>query len=52
MCPQSKTINQGLDSDPGGNRLTVTPLDWLSAPRMSARGAIWAHIQILLSRNS
>ena len=21
MCPQSKTINQGLDSDPGGNRL-------------------------------
>ena len=21
MCAQSKTINQGLDSDPGGNRL-------------------------------
>ena len=21
MCPQSKTINQRLDSDPGGNRL-------------------------------
>ena len=27
---------------------SVTPLGWLSAPRMNARGAIWAHIQILL----
>ena len=25
---------------------SVTPLGWLSAPRMNARGAIWAHIQI------
>ena len=25
---------------------SVTPLGLLSAPRMSARGAIWAHIQI------
>ena len=31
---------------------SVTPLGWLSAPHMGARGAIWAHIQILLSRNS
>ena len=31
---------------------SVTPLGLLSAPRMGARGAIWAHIQILLSRNS
>ena len=31
---------------------SVTPLGWLSAPRINARGAIWAHIQILLSRNS
>ena len=31
---------------------SVTPLGLLSALRMSARGAIWAHIQILLSRNS
>ena len=31
---------------------SVTPLDYLSAPCMGARGAIWAHIQILLSRNS
>ena len=27
---------------------SVTPLGWLSAPRMGARGAIWAHIQIQL----
>ena len=26
---------------------SVTPLGLLSAPRMSARGAIWAHIQII-----
>ena len=26
---------------------SVTPLGWLSAPRMNARGAIWAHIQIV-----
>ena len=25
---------------------SVTPLGWLSAPRINARGAIWAHIQI------
>ena len=28
---------------------SVTPLGWLSAPRMNARGAIWAHIQIFQS---
>ena len=32
--------------------LSVTPLGKLSALRMGARGAIWAHIQILLSRDS
>ena len=26
MCPQSKTINQGLESDPGGDRFSVAPL--------------------------
>ena len=31
---------------------TVAPLGWLPTPRISARGVIWAHIQILLSRNS
>ena len=30
---------------------SVTPLGWLSAPRMNARGAIWAHIQIVSLRN-
>ena len=49
MCPQSKPINQGLDSDPGGvgwARPICHPARLLSAPRMGARGAIWAHIQI------
>ena len=31
---------------------TVTPLGKLPALCIGARGAIWAHIQILLSRNS
>ena len=26
--------------------LSVTPLGWLPAPRIDARGVIWAHIQI------
>ena len=30
--------------------LSVTPLGWLPAPRIDARGVIWAHIQILPPR--
>ena len=47
MCPQSKTINQGLDLDPGGDWLGIVPLGWLPTPRIDARGVIWAHIQII-----
>ena len=47
LLPQSKTINLGLDSDPGGYWWGSSPLGKLPALRISA-GGIWAHIQILL----
>ena len=47
LLPQSKTINLGLDSDPGGYWWGSSPLGELPALRISA-GGIWAHIQILL----
>ena len=36
----------------GWARPSVAPLGWLPTSSIDARGIIWPHIQILLSRNS
>ena len=46
ICPQSITINLGLESEIGQARPTVTPLGWLPASCIGARGVVWAHIQV------
>ena len=50
MCPvQSNQLGTGFGSRGRSVGLvpSVTPLGKLSAPLMGARGAIWAHIQII-----
>ena len=49
MCPQSKTINQDwirIPGEIGWARPIRNPARYLPPPRIGARGAVWAHIQI------
>ena len=60
MPPQHTHVLPVQNNQPGtgfGSRgrsvglvLSVTPLGKLPPPRMGARGAIWAHIQILIGK--
>ena len=50
MCPSPKQSTRDWIQIPreiGWARPVCHPLGKLSAPRMGARGAIWAHIQII-----